>query len=121
MAAGVRATATQRVQAFHKAHKEGAVASQVTPRGNSERTSGKQDLSQNITLAGLMGQIASGDQERTSELERLPLNDSTAPDVDGTLDKRYLKLRSPQSGLGQALREQWGPYMGPVALRIGIL
>ena len=55
VAAGVRATATQRVQAFHKARKEGAVASQVTSRGNSERASGKQDLSQNITLAGVMG------------------------------------------------------------------
>ena len=69
MAAGVRATAIQRVQAFHKAWKEGAVASQVTSRGNSERASGKQDLSQNITLAGVMGQIASGDQERTLKIE----------------------------------------------------
>jgi hypothetical protein len=112
VAAGVRATATKRVQAFHKAQKEGAVASRVTFRGNSERASGKQDLSQNITLAGVMGQIASGDQERTLEIEGLSLNDSTAPDVDGTLEQEVFEAKEPTIRLGTGNERALGSIHG---------
>jgi hypothetical protein len=91
-------------QAFHKVQSEeggGGLASQVTPLGNSERTSGgRQDLSQDEMLAGLMGHIASGGQEGTLEMERMSLSDATAPDVVGNLKPEVSEAEELTNQLG---------------------
>ena len=112
VAAGVRATATKRVQAFHKVLREGVVASQVTPRGNSERTSGRQDLSQNTMLIRLRGQIASGGQEGTLEIEGMSLNDSTAPGVVGNLKPEVSEAEEPTIQLGTGNDQALGSIHG---------
>ena len=96
------------------------MASQVTSCGNSERASGKQDLSKKITLAGVMGLIASDIRERTVKLEGLSLNESPAPAVDDILEQEVFEAEEPTTELGAGIERALGPNMGPVALRIGI-
>jgi hypothetical protein len=61
------------------------VASQVTPHGNSKSACRKLDLSKDVTLSSLMGNISSDNRHRTESLERLLLNEVTAPASEDTL------------------------------------
>ena len=99
MAAGVRATATKRLQAFHKVRREGVVASQVTPRGNSESLCRKLDLSQ-ATLAGVLGQVTSDIRDRTVELEGLSLNGATALASEDRLEQEMFAGEEPTTEFG---------------------
>jgi hypothetical protein len=100
VAVEIRAAANQKVQAFHKTRKERGVASQVTPRCNSERFSGKQDLSKKITLAGVMGMVSSDIWDRTVKLEGLSLNEATAPAAEDILEQEVVEAKEPTTELG---------------------
>ena len=99
VAVEIRATANLKCKAFSKALKERGVASQVTPRGNSESVCRKLDLSQ-TTLAGVMGMVSSDIRDRTAKLEGLSLNEATAPAAEDMLEQEVFEVEEPTTRQG---------------------
>ena len=76
------------------------MTSQVTPRGNSERVCGKQNLSKKVTLTGVMGMVSTDIRDRTVKLEGLSLNEATAPPTEDMLEQEMFEVDEVTAGLG---------------------
>jgi hypothetical protein len=80
------------------------VASQVTPHSNSKSAYRKLDLSKDVTLRSLMGNISSDIRNRAASLEGLLFNGVNAPASEDMLSQKMLELQeaTDEHGLGEA-------------------